>query len=154
MNGAVAGIMSRKVTLPSRGERVAAWVERRLKTTGMTLSELAFQAQVDKRDLQRLFRDKSCGWRLEDDLAAFFGWDFTEAVMTPVHGADPLTAREKAVEQQLAQAAALNARLERERAARAAHDARLGELAPKTALRGVSARREPRAFDQPAPEPA
>lgn len=154
MSGAVVGIMDRKVTFPARGERVAAWIEDRLRKTGLTVGELAFGANVDKRDLQRLLRDRSCGWRLEDDLAAFFGWDFTEAVMTPVHGADPVTARERAIEQRLAQAAALHARVERERAVRTAAAPRLALVAGEAAVPSTPARRGGGSSPPPNPERA
>lgn len=120
MTGQAMGFSDRKDQLPSRGERVAAWVEAHMARTGLSISELAFKAQVDKRDLRRLLHERSCGWRLEDDLAALFGWDFIEAVMTPVVGVDPLTAKEREVEARLAEAAALNARVARERVARMA----------------------------------
>lgn len=115
--------------LPSRGQRVAAWVEAHMRATGISVSELAFKAQVDKRDLRRLLSEPhSCGWRLEDDLAALFGWDFIEAVMTPVIGADPVTAKEREIEARLAEAAALHTRLEREREVRSGEAARAPRL--------------------------
>lgn len=113
------GITVNKDTLPSRGERVAGWVEDYMAAHGdLTVSELAFRLHADKRDLRRLLQDRSCGWRLEDSLAAYFGWDFVEAVFTPAVGADPLTAREIELAQHQAQAAAMHARILRERAAR------------------------------------
>ena len=154
MTGLAMGIIRQKVTLPTRGERVAMWVAAKLKGSGMTVGELAFQANVDKRDLQRLLRDHSCGWRLEDDLAAFYGWDFTEAVMTPVHGADPTTARERELEQRLAQAAALHERIERERAVRTAVAPRLALVAGEATVRGPSPRGGGRSFAPPTPEGA
>lgn len=132
------GFSDRRVNLPARGVRVALWVSAQLKNRGMTVSELAFAARVDKRDLQRLLRDHSCGSRLEDDLAAYFGWDFTEAVMTPVHGADPTTAREKELHERLSQAAALHARVERDRALRTAAAPRLALVAREPAVQGAS----------------
>lgn len=121
MAQALAGFMDQKVTFPDRGERVALWVEKHMQTAGLGLTELAFRVGADKRDLQRLLRERSCGHRLEDRLAAHFRWDFVEQVMTPVIGADPLTAREAELETRMAEAAAIHARLERERAVRAAH---------------------------------
>lgn len=152
MTGMALGIMNGKVTLPARGERVALFVALQLKNRGLTVSELAFAANVDKRDLQRLLRDKSCGWRLEDDLAAYFGWDFTEAVMTPVHGADPTTAREKELEQRLAEAAALHERVERDRALRTAAAPRLALVAGGEAFPGSPPRGGSRHGSTPTPE--
>ena len=111
--------MAQNDRLP-RGERVAAWVEDHMRLTGSGVGEVAFRIKADKRDVRRLLADRSCGPRLEDALAAYFGWDFIEDVMTPVVGADPLTAREIELETRRAQAAAVHARLERERVARAA----------------------------------
>lgn len=55
-----------------------------MNAQGCTASELAFRIRQDKRDVQRLLDLKSCGPRLEDALAAAFGWPFVEAVMAPV----------------------------------------------------------------------
>lgn len=152
MNGIAVGIMYQKVNLPPRGERVALFVGAQLKSRGMSVSELAFAAGVDKRDLQRLLRDKSCGWRLEDDLAAFFGWDFTEAVMTPVHGADPTTAREIELEQRLAEAAALHERVQRDRALRTASAPRLALVAGTPAVPSAPTRGGSRVGPETTPE--
>lgn len=81
----MAGFSSEKTTLPERrGERVAAWVESYMKAQGCSVAEVAFRIRQDRRDLQRLMDVKSCGPRLEDALAAYFGWPFVEAVMAPV----------------------------------------------------------------------
>jgi len=112
--------MARIHNFPERGARVADWVARLLVETGMSAGEFAFKVGADKRDVQRLLNDRNIGWRLEDKIAAAYGWDFVEAVMTPVVGADPITARENEIEQRLTEAAALHARLERERSARGA----------------------------------
>ena len=85
MGIAMAGFSSEKTTLPERrGERVAGWVLDYMKAQGCTASEVAFRIRQDKRDVQRLLDLKSCGPRLEDALAAYFGWPFVEAVMAPV----------------------------------------------------------------------
>lgn len=154
MKGVAVGFSVKKSALPTRGERVAAWIERELDRRGMTISELAFMARVDKRDLHRLMNDRSIGWRLEDDLAAFFGWDFTEAVMTPVHGADPTTARERELEQRLAQAAALHERIERDRALDAAARPRLALVAGEAVVPLSQARGRATAGDPATPESA
>lgn len=72
-------------TVPARrGERVAHWVETYMEAQGCSLGEVAFRVRQDKRDLERLLSQRSCGHRLEDALAAYFGWPFVEAVMAPV----------------------------------------------------------------------
>lgn len=79
------GFSREKTTIPGhRGERVAAWVEDYLAAQKCSLAEVAFRVRADKRDLQRLLQTKSCGHRLEDALAAYFGWPFVRAVMAPV----------------------------------------------------------------------
>lgn len=81
----VVGFMSQNLNLPERrGERVAAWVEAYMSAQGCSSGEVAFRVRQDKRDVERLLRDRSCGPRLEDALAAYFGWTFVEAVMAPV----------------------------------------------------------------------
>jgi hypothetical protein len=67
-----------------RGERVAAYVEAYMASHGCSLAEIAFRVRQDKRDLERLISQRSCGHRLEDALAGHFGWPFVEAVMAPV----------------------------------------------------------------------
>lgn len=114
------GFSDRNDTFPARGERIACWVENYMRAHGISVSELAFRVKADKRDIRRLINDRSCGPRLNDDLEAAFGWDFVEQVATPVVGADPLSAREAELERHLAEAAAVHARIQRERAARSA----------------------------------
>jgi hypothetical protein len=153
MNVSMVGCMDKNDSFPARGERVAAWVHRYMADNGLSVGELAFRAAVDKRDLRRLLNPPhNCGWRLEDSLAAFFGWDFTEAVMTPVHGADPTTARERELETRLSQAAALHARIERERALRTAAAPRLALVAGEAAVHGSPSRGGGRSFDPKTPE--
>lgn len=67
-----------------RGERVARWVEDYMAAAGCSLPEIAFRVRQDKRDLERLISQRSCGHRLEDALASHFGWPFVEAVMAPL----------------------------------------------------------------------
>jgi hypothetical protein len=121
MGQVAMGITHQKVTEPEpRGERVAKYVEAYLEACrGLSLGELAFRLQADKRDLQRLVRDRSCGWRLEDALAAYFGDDFVDAVFRPVIGAGP-SIRERELERERIEIAARKARLDKERAARRA----------------------------------
>jgi hypothetical protein len=111
------GFTNQKSNEPDpRGERVAAFVDDYMRThPGLTVGELAFRLRADKRDLQRLIRDRSCGWRLEDALAAYFGDLFVEAVFRPVVGDGP-SRRERELERERAEIAARRERLERERA--------------------------------------
>jgi len=113
------GITNEKITEPeSRGERVAQYVEAYLSAhPGLALGELSFRLRADKRDLQRLIRDRSCGWRLEDSLAAYFGDDFVEHVFRPVIGLGP-SRRQRELDRERAEIAARHERLQRDRAAR------------------------------------
>lgn len=67
-----------------RGHRVAEWVRSYIAQSGCTSTEVAFRIGADKRDLERLLRDETCGARLEDRLACHFGWPFIEAVFSPL----------------------------------------------------------------------
>jgi hypothetical protein len=117
MRAAVAGFTNQKVNVPTRGERVAAYVEDYLAVHGgLTLSELAFRLRADKRDLQRLLRDRSVGHALEDALAAYFGRDFGEAVFGDLWGTGE-SRRELELERERAELAARRERLERLREA-------------------------------------
>lgn len=79
------GFSGEKTTLPAhRGQRVAAWVEDYIAAQKCSVAEVAFRIRQDRRDLQRLLDTKSCGHKLEDALAAYFGWPMVEAVMAPV----------------------------------------------------------------------
>lgn len=111
------GFTNRKVSVPTRGERVAAYVESYLAAhPGLSQSELAFRLHADKRDLNRLIRDRSVGHALEDALAAYFGRDFGEAVFGDLWGAGA-SKREKELSREIAELAARRERLERLRAA-------------------------------------
>lgn len=93
------GFSREKTTLPAhRGERIAAWVRDRIAAEKTTVAEIAFRIRQDRRDVQRLLDTKSCGHRLEDALAAHFGWPFVRAVMAPVidNEIEAEIAREKA----------------------------------------------------------
>lgn len=79
------GFSGTKTTLPAhRGERVAQWVQDHLRAQRCSVAELAFRIKQDRRDVQRLIDTRSCGHKLEDALAAHFGWPFVEAVMAPI----------------------------------------------------------------------
>lgn len=109
-------IMAKNDTLPGRGERVADYVSAYLRThPGLSLGELAFALRADKRDLRRLLDLKSVGWRLEDQLAAYFGDDFVEAVFRPVIGDGP-SRRQKELDRERAEIAARAERIARDRA--------------------------------------
>lgn len=111
------GFTNRKSNVPGRGERVAAYVESYLDAhKGLSLGELAFRLRADKRDLQRLLRDRSVGHALEDALAAYFGRDFGEAVWGELWGRGA-SQRELELSREIAQLAARRERLERLRQA-------------------------------------
>lgn len=110
------GITVRNATVPARGERVASYLESYLDAhKGLSVGELSFRLKADKRDLRRLLQDRSCGWRLEDALAAYFGPDFVDAVFAAVVGQGP-SIRERELERERAELAARRERLERRRA--------------------------------------
>lgn len=115
MGYAMPGSTNQNSNLPARGERVAGYVEDYLRAhEGLSQGELAFRLRADKRDIQRLLRDRSCGPRLEDCLAAYFGRDFVEALFAPVIGDGP-SIRERELEREIAEMAAKRQRIERER---------------------------------------
>lgn len=117
MRALALGFIDQKVTVPVRGERVAAYVEAYLASRpGLSQSELAFRLRADKRDLNRLLRDRSVGHALEDALAAYFGRDFGEAVFGDLWGTGA-SKREKELSREIADLAARRERLERMRAA-------------------------------------
>ena len=131
------GFMNQKINVPARGERVARYVEDYLALhEGLSLGELAFRLNTDKRDLQRLVRDRSCGWRLEDALAAYFGADFVDAVFDAVIGDGP-SQRELELERERAAISARRERLERERQARRAQARAAGRLVHEQGGRGA-----------------
>lgn len=115
----MAEFTDRKVTEPdSRGERVATYVSDYMDCQrGLSVPELAFRLRADKRDLQRLLRERSCGWRLEDKLAGYFGDDFVEHVFRPVIGTGP-SRRQKELDRERAEITARAERLQRDREAR------------------------------------
>lgn len=115
MRAALTGFTDKNDNVPTRGERVADYLESYLSAHhGLSVGELAFRLKADKRDLRRLLQDRSCGWRLEDALAAYFGPDFVDAVFAPVIGRGP-SIREKELERERAELAARRERLERRR---------------------------------------
>lgn len=126
MRHVMAARIDRNSNVPPRGERVAAFVDDYLsKHAGLSLGELAFRLKAEKRDLQRLLRDRSVGPNLEDALAAYFGPIFGYAIWGDLWGSGP-SKREKELERERVELAARRERLERHRAAdhEAAADAR------------------------------
>jgi len=118
--------------LPHLGERVRSFLE----PMRLSEKELAIRAGIDVRTA-RSAKEGSCGPLTFDALARAFGWDFIEQVMTPCVGADPLTAREAELERHMAEAAAVQARLERERAVRARSRAGNPDPYPTSPVRGL-----------------
>ena len=110
--------------------RVAPLLRTEMDARGVSAKELALALRVwaaedpanrwavDYRTIQHAMLGTACSLDTYLALAGYFGWDFTESVVTPIHGADPLAAREAEVVRQLNQVAALHARVERDRASR------------------------------------
>lgn len=118
MRAELMGFTDRNDSLPTRGARVAAYVEEYMQAhRGLSVGELAFRLRVDKRDLRRLLNDKSCGSRLEDALAAYFGPDFVDQVFRHLWP-DGRSIREKELDRERAEIAARRERLECDRASR------------------------------------
>lgn len=115
----MVGITVQSNTEPKpRGERVAEYVDNYMRAhAGLSIGELAFRLKVDKRDLRRLLNDRSCGWRLEDSLASYFGPDFVDAVFASLVG-NGRSRRENELERELAAISARREALERDRALR------------------------------------
>lgn len=100
-----------ELLLPAR--RVEDW----LRQHKLNAKEIAVSADLDVRTAKSVL-EGNCSFATFGALSAAFGWDFIEYVMTPVVGADPITQRERELHEQLENAAALQARLERARAVR------------------------------------
>jgi len=132
MQGLAMGYTFETVTEPEPlGERCAAYVEAYLaKHRGLSAGELAFRLKVDKRDLNRLLRDRSIGPRMQDRLGAYFGDPFIDAVHRDPLLPDGRSIREDELERERAELAARRERLERDRAAR-----RAGGVQGRDALR-------------------
>lgn len=116
MMGMALGTNNGKVSEPESkvGERAAKYVEDYLKVHGgLDLHQLAWRLTADKRDLQRLIRERSIGLRLLEKLFAYFGDDCRDTVFPPRR----ISIREVELERERAEVAARNERLERERAA-------------------------------------
>ena len=123
MNANRTAYTDQMVNAPTRGERVAGFVSDYLAChPGLSVSELAFRVHADKRDLQRLLRDRSVGHALEDALAAYFGRIFGDAIFGPIWGSGP-SRRERHLAHELAELEARRLRLEGLRNADPASDA-------------------------------
>lgn len=119
MRAAELGNNNWKVSQPelSAGERAAKYVEGYLAVHGgLDLHQLAWRLKADKRDLQRLVRERSVGLRLLEKLFAYFGDDCRDAVFPPRR----ISIRELELERERAEIAARSERLDRDRAARRA----------------------------------
>lgn len=127
MAEAALEFMDRNSRIPPRGVRIAAWVETHMRASGMSISELAFRIGADKRDVRRLLAENSCGPRLNDLLDAAFKHEFIDAVAAPLVGGDRITVLEREIASERARIASLDARLERETAARLARAAAISE---------------------------
>lgn len=157
-------VLERK-SQPVRGaRRVAPHLRAEMKARGVTAKELAMQIAtwarqdpanrqaIDFRTIQNAADGTACAFETYLTLGGFLGWDFIEIVQTPVVGADPQTARERELERHLAQAAALHARVERDRAIRTATAPALAFMAGAAVAESTRARGEGRAFDPKAPQ--
>lgn len=116
------GISVRSDRYPPRGERIASWVRDYMRRVGLSVGELAFKVQADKRDIRRLINENSCGPRLNDALEEAFGTDFIDDVSRPVVG-DRIARLEREIASERAKMAAKDAQINRERAARVARAA-------------------------------
>ena len=160
-----AHVLERQTQYAQRGHRrVAPLLRREMEERGLTAKELALQMKawarsdpanrwaVEYRTIQNAADGTACALDTYLALSGFFGWDFVERLQTPIHGADPITAREIELAQQLAQVAALQNRVERARALRS-EDAAVADFpAREPPPEGARAPRQTRTFaDQPNP---
>lgn len=147
---------------PVRGPaRIAPLLRDEMDVRNLTAKELAMQMRawavedpanrwaLDYRTIQHAMLGTACALDTYLALSGFFGWDFIETVQTPIHGADPVSAREAEVARQLVQVAALQARVERARALRSGKTSSLDRLAGGPFEVGPRAAGEARAFSEP-----
>jgi hypothetical protein len=144
--------------------RVALLLRAAMEARGLTAKELDRQLRlwaaadpanrwpVDYRTIQHAMHGTACALDTYLALSGFFGWDWVETLQTPIHGADPFTAREQELERRLRSAAALHERVERERALRTAAAPRLALVAGGSPFPGSPARGPSRSFDPKTPE--
>jgi hypothetical protein len=143
--------------------RVAQQLRGAMEARSLSAKELAMRLKswaaedpvnrwpVDFRTIQNAMQGQTCTLDTYLALSGFFGWDWVESIQAPIHGADPLTSREREVARQLSQVAALQARVERDRAARSQAATGLGGEARERPSRGPRAVGEPRTFTERAP---
>lgn len=143
--------------------RVAPMLRAEMEARGCSAKELAHELRlwaaedpanrwaVDYRTIQHAAAGTACALDTYLTLSGFFGWDWVEEIQTPIHGADPLTAREAKLARQLAQVAALQARVERDRTLRSQAPDGLGRVARGSAQGGARKAGQPRAFTDPTP---
>lgn len=124
-------VLERKSQSVRGASRIAPRLRDEMDARGLTAKELAMQMRgwssedpshrwpLDYRTIQHAMLGTACALDTYLALAGYFGWDFIESVQSPIHGADPLSAREAEVVRQLTQVSALQARVERDRALRA-----------------------------------
>lgn len=149
---------------PLRGPaRVAPLLRAEMEARAVSAKELAYQIKlwaaedpanrwpVDYRTIQHAAAGTACALDTYLTLSGFFGWDWVEEVQVPIHGADPLEEREARVARQLAQVAALQARVERDRALRDQAPSGLAAMARGSARRSARKAGESRAFAKPTP---
>lgn len=146
--------------------RVGAQLKSEMDRRGISAKELALALKgwaakdpsnrwsVDYRTIQHAMAGTACALDTYLALSGYFGWDFSETIQTPIHGADPLSAREAEVARQLTQVAALHARVERDRALRGRPPVGLGWLAPRPAEGRAFPAGEAGAFVEPETESA
>jgi len=151
-------VLERESQVVRGAARIAPLLRAEMEARGLTAKELSVALRgwaaddpanrwpVDYRTIQHAAAGTACALDTYLALAGFFGWDFNESILTPIHGADPLTAREAEVVRQLNQAAALQARVERDRALRSAPPPGLGWLARRPPVGGPRAAVEHRAL--------
>lgn len=143
------------------GLRIAPMLREEMAERGLTAKELALE--IEGWAARDLANRKPLDWRTikhamegscEIDtylmLGGFFGWPFIEQLHTPVVGADPIQAEEAELERMLNTAAAIHARLERRRTARA----HLDEVAPASAVRRLHQGSGPGTQDHQPPQSA
>lgn len=156
-------VLERRSQVARGAARIATSLRAEMEARGLTAKELAYELKLwagddpanrwalDYRTIQHAAAGTACALDTYLTLSGYFGWDWVEEVQTPIHGADPLTAREAQVARQLAQVAALQARVERDRSLRSQAPIGLGRMARESASLGPREAREPRAFAEQAP---
>lgn len=142
-------VLERKSQSVRGALRIAPRLREEMDARGLTAKELAMHMRgwagedpahrwaLDYRTIQHAMLGTACALDTYLALAGFFGWDFIESVQSPIHGADPLSAREAEVVRQLTQVAALQARVERDRALRAQTSPRVVRLARRPSEDGT-----------------